>query len=343
MRTSGEVDLGIAWPDPGSRHDAALGAVLGALAGDAAGAVLEFQPRPTTVEVERALRFPGGGIWGVAPGQVTDDGELTLCLLHALGEARDYVPDVVARWYGRWFNSPPFDMGSTTGQALAPARTHPADDPTGLHERMTRAARTHNTASRANGSLMRATPLGVWGHALEDAQLAAIARLDSATTHPNPACTDAVAAYAIAVASLVRSPGDRTGAHARVRAWVDASACDEVRTWLDEAERDVQPPYEPQAGFVRIGFTAAFRHLLAGRAWEGAVRETLLGGGDTDTNACIVGGLVGAADGASGVPLAARTAVLRCNHAKGKARPGWLHPREGVAAIGDLLAGNSAP
>ena len=66
-------------------RDAALGAVLGALVGDAAGAVLEFFGQAiTAADVEHALAMPGGGTWAVAPGQVTDDGELTMSLLNAL-------------------------------------------------------------------------------------------------------------------------------------------------------------------------------------------------------------------------------------------------------------------
>ncbi|MBN9165939.1 MAG: ADP-ribosylglycohydrolase family protein, partial [Myxococcales bacterium] len=61
-----------------ARAEAALGAVLGALVGDAAGAVLEFFGRPIeTADVAHAMTMPGGGTWAVAPGQITDDGELT--------------------------------------------------------------------------------------------------------------------------------------------------------------------------------------------------------------------------------------------------------------------------
>ena len=58
---------------------AALGALLGAAVGDAAGAVLELLGRaPTEAEVAKALTMPGGGCWKVAPGQITDDTELAL-------------------------------------------------------------------------------------------------------------------------------------------------------------------------------------------------------------------------------------------------------------------------
>ena len=46
----------------------------------------------------------------------------------------------------------------------------------------------------------------------------------------------------------------------------------------------------------------AFRHLVAKTPYVEALRETLAGGGDTDTNACIVGGLIGALHGEAGVP-----------------------------------------
>ena len=46
------------------REDAARGAVLGALVGDAAGAVLEFFAAAITgADVDHALSMPGGGTW----------------------------------------------------------------------------------------------------------------------------------------------------------------------------------------------------------------------------------------------------------------------------------------
>jgi len=44
---------------------------------------------------------------------------------------------------------------------------------------------------------------------------------------------------------------------------------------------------------VKYGFVHAFRHLRLGTPYVAAITETLLGGGDTDTNACIMGGLSG--------------------------------------------------
>ena len=102
-----------------ARAEAALGAVLGALVGDAAGAVLEFFGRPIEpADVAHAMTMPGGGTWAVAPGQITDDGELTMSLLSALAAEPDAPTERAARHYARWALSDPFDIGATTAASL---------------------------------------------------------------------------------------------------------------------------------------------------------------------------------------------------------------------------------
>ena len=215
---------------------------------------------------------------------------------------------------------------------------------------MTRAAARQCMASKANGSLMRATPLGIWGHRLDDETLAHYADQDSSLSHPNRSCCDAVICYTFAIASLLNKPGDRTAAFERVSNWAAAHADDEVQGWLRDADRNVDVPYHPMDGFVKIAFTHAFRHLLLGSDYVTAVRETLLGGGDTDTNACIVGGLIGAACGAEAIPEEMKSAVLRSIHGLGShLRPAFLHPSQvpetrlwlgGELAINDPVTDN---
>jgi ADP-ribosylglycohydrolase len=324
-----------------TRDDAALGAVLGALVGDAAGAVLEFFGRTIgPSDVQHALAMPGGGTWAVAPGQITDDGELTMSLLNALVESPEN-PRGAAAHYAQWVASDPFDIGGTTAASLGCLRqatwaTRAKE--VGVDVAMTEAARERCMASKANGSLMRATPLGVWGARRGDAEVIAAAQTDARLSHPNPACVDACAAYVLAIATLVRSPGDTTVAIEQVRAWVGANACEEVRGWLDDADAGKVVPFTPQDGFVRIAFTHAFRHLRLGTPYVAALTETLAGGGDTDTNACIVGGLLGARWGAAAIPEAMRTAVLACEHDRGRhRRPAALHPRSVPSHVRTLL------
>ena len=107
--------------------------------------------------------------------------------------------------------------------------------------------------------------------------------------------------------------------------------------WLREAESGAGPPYHPNPGFVRIAFTHAFRHLKSETPYVEALRETLAGGGDTDTNGCIVGGLLGALHGEDGVPERLRAAVLKCDTTLGRPRPEFFSTRD-AASLADRLA-----
>lgn len=53
----------------------------------------------------------------------------------------------------------------------------------------------------------------------------------------------------------------------------------------------------PTMGYVKWGFILAFNCLYRGLSFEDSMLESLVLGGDTDTNCAIVGGLVGAARG----------------------------------------------
>jgi len=317
-------------------YSTALGCLIGACAGDAAGATLEFiGRRPSNNEVEHALRMVGGGVWQVAPGQITDDGELTLSLAHALADQTVFEIERVAIHYARWIDSHPFDIGITTRNSLGcylhNAHWRRISENQGYAIAMREAAKQACLASKANGSLMRATPLGIWGHRFPDADLAEFARQDSALSHPNQSCQDAVACYVIAIANLMRTPGNRHAAFQATRNWADKHANAEVQGWLDDAEANLDYPYHPQAGYVRIAFTHAFRLCLQGSDYLAAMREVLAGGGDTDTNACIVGGLIGAADGVDAISPAVVKAVIECDTTKGR------HPRP------DFLSGRQTP
>jgi hypothetical protein len=67
------------------------------------------------------------------------------------------------------------------------------------------------------------------------------------------------------------------------------------------------------------------RALALALPFEEALRQVLLLGGDTDTNAAIVGGLLGAYWGAEGIPDGLKGPVLaRCSSSAGIKRPGYL-------------------
>lgn len=316
-------------------EDSALGCLLGACVGDAAGATLEFQGLPAPDDVERAMAMSGGGFFRLAPGQITDDSELALSLADALSRSSSFDLEAIARSYARWIDSGPFDIGTTTRNSLGSYRSATE---AGYSAAMKGAASRSCLASKANGSLMRIAPLAIWGYRLPDDELARCAAEDSLLSHPNESCCHAVASYAIAAAALLRQPGERCGAFSRASAWAGKNANDEVREWLRAAEKDEPVNFLSQVGFVRIAFVNAFQHLLRGSGFEKTLRETIARGGDTDTNACIAGALVGAADGASSIPEPMKAAVLECDTREGKPRPEFLHGRRVPQLVKRLLS-----
>lgn len=321
--------------DHSERHNSARGALLGALIGDAGGGTLEGLARaPTSDEVDAALTMPGGGRYGLAPGQVTDDGELTLSLARTIAGKVTVDIEDVAEAYATWLASGPFDCGIATGNAFA-ARY---DTGLSLASKMRERASRRNQESKANGALMRSIGLAIWSHRLTIDEAAAAARADALLSHPNPSCQHANAAYVVAVRHLIQRPRDRLGAINAAYSVLDIPDAQEVRGWLEEACTEIAgPDYYPLAGFVRIAFTHAFRHLRQQTPFVDALRETYLGGGDTDTNGCIIGGLLGAYHGIKGIPVELQEAVLNCDTLKGRPRPKGLVPNDALSLAEILL------
>ena len=103
--------------------DRAFGCILGAFVGDSLGSYTEFKRTVSDFQADNALLMPGGGCWRVAPGQVTDDSELAMCLLHALVKGKGTLDaNEICINYGEWIQFGPFDIGMTTRNGLRHCR-----------------------------------------------------------------------------------------------------------------------------------------------------------------------------------------------------------------------------
>jgi ADP-ribosyl-[dinitrogen reductase] hydrolase len=176
------------------------GAWLGQIVGDALGTTLEFRPAGSIErEYPNGLReIVGGGPFRVLPGQVTDDTELALALARSIIEHGGYDADRVAYAYLAWYRSGPFDVGGTTSQAFGGA----VEPGRAVAEQLTRRA---NRKSESNGSLMRASPLGIYGWKLPEIELAYLAATDSSLSHPAAACVAACVVHTYAIGYAIRT------------------------------------------------------------------------------------------------------------------------------------------
>jgi len=335
----------------------AQGCLIGQLAGDALGALVEFE---SAERIARQYRDAGprfladGGPHDIMAGQPTDDSELALVLARSIvargGFDREATAATYAGWYHGWThaNEPsscehrwcrPFDVGGTTAQALGAIGVE--------HVRRGEAAdcahRAANPKSQANGALMRISPLGIWGAFRDAAEIARAAREDAQLTHPHRVCQDASAVFAISVAAAIRHALEPRQVAAHALEWGRAAELDpSVLRVFEEAQLHPPKDYLTQQGWVLVALGNAFYQLLHTTGVEEAVVATVRHGGDTDTNAAICGALVGAVYGRDGIPAQWQKMVLSCRPMPGvngirQPRPAVYWPTDGLLLAERLL------
>ena len=287
--------------------DRAQGCLLGQFAGDALGSLVEFQaPEQIRAAYPNGLReIADGGTWDTIAGQPTDDSEMALMLARTLVDQGHYDRWAARQAYIDWLESGPFDSGYTVAS--------------GLQGR-------HNPESQANGALMRVSPLGIFGAKYGLNRVADWARQDAAIAHIHPVCQDANALFAMAIAHAVRSGCSAKALYERIVTWAGELQVDEsLIAAVVGAEEAPPADYISQAGWALIALQNALWQLLNAKNLEEAVIDTVMRGGDTDTNAAITGALLGAVQGRRAIPDQWEKAVLNCRPEAG--RPGVRRPR----------------
>ncbi len=295
----------------------AQGCLLGQLSGDSLGSLVEFQ---SAAEIRAAYpqgvrAMADGGTFHTIAGQPTDDSEMALLLARLLVQQRSYDPAQAFARYRYWLSTEPFDCGSTIRGAL-----------TGRL----------NSASQANGALMRVSPIGIFGATRMLAKVEAMARADAALTHPNPVCGDVNALYAMAIAEAIREGSTPAALYDKIVGWArDRHVEASVERCIHEAAEALPENPSCQQGWVLIAFQNALYQLLHAPSLEGGISDSVMLGGDTDTNAAIAGALLGAVYGRAAVPNAWVECLQQCRPEAG--RKGVLRPRPEVLWPVDVL------
>lgn len=240
----------------------------------------------------------------------------------------------MAAGYVRWARSGPFDMGGTVRRATQGAMMDDADTSKGLADRMRHSAKQD---SKANGALMRQSPLAIWGYTQDPRILAVWAREDARLTHPNRVCLEASAIYVATMAQVIRWGLDGKAAY--------AFALDFQRQYGDEPDvtdalvkaEIAPPPYSHHIGYVLLALHNAFYQLLHTESLEEAVVGTVMIGGDTDTNGAIAGALAGAVYGAAKVPQGWIDTLTTCRFEGGVNRPRRYLPAMAMERLQNML------
>jgi ADP-ribosyl-[dinitrogen reductase] hydrolase len=76
--------------------------------------------------------------------------------------------------------------------------------------------------------------------------------------------------------------------------------------------------------------------LVVGKSFKSAIEWIIFQKGDTDTNACIMGGLLGSLYGLKKLEMDAQIGVIKAWTSK--RRPEWLHPGKVIPVFVEMLA-----
>lgn len=85
-------------------------------------------------------------------------------------------------------------------------------------------------------------------------------------------------------------------------------------------------PANKCAGWVRVALSYAVRELVVGKGFRDSLENVLLLKGDTDTNGCILGGLIGACIGVKDLAMEREIERITRWRPSRKQRPSWLVP-----------------
>lgn len=269
--------------------DVLRAAVYGHLVGDAIGVPREF----TAPDESRVVELRGYGTHQQPPGTWSDDGALMLALLDSLVSV-GFDPEDQGRRALAWADAKAytpdgdglFDIGGATSSALHRLRSGtPAIHAGGTDEH-----------DQGNGSLMRILPLAFVGVPDDDAALVERVHLASRVTHGHLNCQVACALYVLVARTLIEHPGGDPEAALAVATdrllgvyGTQPALASVLRGLL--AHRATIKNWG--GGWVLDSFWSAWEAFARSASYRETIERAVRYGNDTDTTACIAGGLAG--------------------------------------------------
>ena len=306
-----------------NKHDRSYGCRIGSFIGDSLGGRYEFMSNYLQ-QIEKDIQYCngrldilGGGVHRLEPGQITDDSELALTLAQNILDHKKPDRDSLPLYYNKWYASDPFDIGNTTKNSFSKKN----------RVEMLNASKLWNDKSLdengvnclTNGALMRLAPLCIFcaGYlnrftaisVIQLSKLRSLLKTDTQLTNNSEEALNYCYFFLLLCVSGIIYGNLDVGF-----VWIET---------MKEYHDDVDEPYQilhnatlidaklvhdpkDQQGDMRIAYQLAIRKALmcqtGSMTFDEAVISTIKLGGDTDTNACIVGMLCGSVTGSREMP-----------------------------------------
>ena len=258
----------------------ALGAFLGFAVGDALGATVEFM---TEREIVAAYgvhkKMIGGGWLKLAPGQVTDDTQMALCVGRSLLRHKDLDLKDICDEFAAWLATGPVDVGNTCRRGIKRYILHGTvqGEP--------------NDGDAGNGAAMRVLPVALATFARPHL-LQKWADGQGHITHHHPLSDAASAALGRMVHVLLGG-----GNPQQVRAVADELVL-RHRSFAFTNYSGLSSAY------VVDTLKTVFDGYFLSNDFESCLIRTINRGGDADTTGAIAGMLAGATWGVGAIPKA---------------------------------------
>ncbi|MCI8650479.1 MAG: ADP-ribosylglycohydrolase family protein [Anaerotruncus sp.] len=279
------------------------GGLYGLLIGDALGVPYEFREPGDLPALSQIEFVPPSSFYPTYPkvpaGTWSDDGAQALCLLDSLLSCKKFsLPDFAGRllaWYhdGLWaVDGVVFDVGVQTGEALCAYAQGMSPERTG----------SLRPDGKGNGALMRVLPLALW-HQGSDRELVLDAHAQCLVTHAH-LCNQVCCALYCLVARRLLSGLPFSAAYQQAGRALSAIYTEfpEHRQELAYSIRPEAPLFGSGTGYVVDCLRSAFLILQDATSYEDAVKRAVALGHDTDTTACVTGGLAGIQFGFADIP-----------------------------------------
>jgi len=259
-------------------YDRALGAYLGLAVGDALGATVEFMTqREIALTYRRHVTIIGGGWLRLAPGSVTDDTEMALCIGRAILEVQAWDVVRVCEQFANWLKRGPVDVGHTCRRGI---RRFIADRSV---------AGPFNEGDAGNGAAMRNLPV-VLATLADGTSFERWTIEQCHVTHHHPLSDAATLALGRMTRVLLAGRGV-------------AAARAEAQTLLAEhAIFRFEPYHGLSSAYIVDTVQTVLHYFFATDNFHDCVVDIVNHGGDADTTGALAGMLAGAAYGVAAIP-----------------------------------------
>ena len=276
--------------------------------------------------------FKSKNIFGKSAGTVTDDSEMAMSIAYSIFDLPDLQnlnSTYIYFYYQMWLESKPFDIGNTITVALKSGKMENLE--TNYFDKIKDIIKNKNSKSKANGFLMRISPIIVWFYYINKNEVNEIIKgkqkekydylyqkiksiiiIDNKITHPNIENNLASGLFIfMALSAIVENTPEEIINQLKILLTLDDFTKDpngkEISKHIKKCFKDINDnkfkyDFTLQSGYYMHSIRLIIYYLIKFndiketdkyKKYRIIINQICNEGGDTDTNSAIVGTIIG--------------------------------------------------